>query len=105
MSFGDSDTELVPNGPDGKVVPGNIDYLEAWQGLEDCVKAGLIKSIGISNFNTKQIERLLGAATIKPVINQVGFNLKVNLRQEDNSLNCHLFYSRLRFTHICLKFS
>lgn len=71
MSFGESDTDLVPTGTDGKVIDGKIDYLEAWQGLEDCVKAGLVKSIGISNFNTKQIERLLGAATIKPVTNQV----------------------------------
>jgi len=71
MSFGESDTELVPTGPDGKIIDGKIDYLEAWQGLEDCVKAGLIRSIGVSNFNTKQIERLLGSATIKPVTNQV----------------------------------
>lgn len=71
MSFGDSDTNNFPTGDDGKVVPGTIDYLEAWQGLEDSVNAGLVKSIGISNFNTKQIERLLGAATIKPVTNQV----------------------------------
>lgn len=71
MSFGDSDTDLLPVGADGKVIAGTIDYLEAWQGLEDCVNAGLIKSIGISNFNTQQIERLLGAATIKPVTNQV----------------------------------
>jgi len=71
MSFGDSDTENLPVGPDGLVVPGTIDYLEAWQGLEDCVNAGLVRSIGISNFNTKQIDRLLGAAKIKPVTNQV----------------------------------
>jgi len=71
MSFGESDTELVPIGADGNVIDGNIDYLEAWQGLEDCVNAGLIKSIGVSNFNTKQIERLVSSATIKPVTNQV----------------------------------
>lgn len=71
MSFGESDTEIVPVGADGKIIDGKIDYLEAWQGLEDCVNAGLIKSIGVSNFNTKQIERLVGASTIKPVTNQV----------------------------------
>lgn len=71
QSFGESDTELLPLGPDGKVVPGNVDYLEAWQGLEDCVNAGLIKSIGISNFSSKQVDRLLASATIKPVTNQV----------------------------------
>jgi len=71
MSFGESDTELVPVGPDGNIIDGKLDYLEAWQGLEDCVKAGLVKSIGVSNFNSIQIERLLGSATIKPVTNQV----------------------------------
>jgi len=71
FSLGESDTELVPTGADGKVIDGKVDYLEAWQGLEDCVKAGLVKSIGISNFTTKQIERLLASANIKPVTNQV----------------------------------
>jgi len=71
MSFGQDDNELVPTGPDGKVIDGKVDYLEAWLGLEDAVKAGLVKSIGISNFNSIQIERLLSKATIKPVTNQV----------------------------------
>jgi len=71
MSFGESDTEIVPMDAAGKVIDGGIDYLEAWQGLEDCVKAGLVRCIGISNFTSKQIERLLASATIKPVTNQV----------------------------------
>jgi len=71
MSLGEDDKEIVPVGADGKVIDGKIDYLEAWQGLEDCVKAGLVKSIGISNFTSKQIDRLLASATIKPVTNQV----------------------------------
>ncbi len=71
MSFKQVDDVLVPLGPDGNVAQGDVDYLEAWQGLEDCVRAGLVKSIGISNFNSIQIERLLSAATIKPVTNQV----------------------------------
>ena len=71
MSLGESDTSLVPVGADNKVIDGGIDYLEAWQGLEDAVKAGLVKSIGISNFNSQQIDRLLASATIKPVTNQV----------------------------------
>lgn len=71
MSFKQVDDVLVPVGPDGNVAQGDVDYLEAWQGLEDCVKAGLVKSIGVSNFNSKQIDRLLTVATIKPVTNQV----------------------------------
>ena len=71
MSFGDDDVNVVPTGPDGQIIPGKVDYLEAWQGLEDAVGAGLVKSIGISNFTSAQIDRLLKTATIKPVTNQV----------------------------------
>ena len=48
-----------------------IDYLETWQGMEQTVKLGLAKSIGVSNFNEEQLERLLKHANIKPVVNQV----------------------------------
>lgn len=39
--------------------------------MEEAQKLGLTKSIGISNFNAEQIERILKIATIKPVVNQV----------------------------------
>lgn len=71
MSFGQVDDTLVPVDANGVVVNGNVDYLEAWQGLEDCVRNGLIRSIGVSNFNSVQIDRLLSNCTIKPVTNQV----------------------------------
>jgi len=39
--------------------------------MEKCVQSGLTKSIGISNFNIKQVKEILEIATIKPVVNQV----------------------------------
>lgn len=51
----------------------DYDYVDTWKGMEDCVRAGLAKSIGLSNFNSKQTERVLEAATIKPAINQVSY--------------------------------
>lgn len=51
-----------------------MDYLETWEGMEECVKLGLTKSIGISNFNESQIDRLLKQCNIKPVVNQVEVN-------------------------------
>lgn len=42
--------------------------------MEKLVKLGLAKSIGISNFNHEQVERLLKHAEIKPVVNQVRIN-------------------------------
>lgn len=51
----------------------DYDYVDTWKGMEECVGLGLTKSIGLSNFNSKQIERVLATATIKPVMNQVNF--------------------------------
>lgn len=39
--------------------------------MEKLVDLGLVKSIGISNFNSQQIDRLLANCRIKPVNNQV----------------------------------
>lgn len=49
--------------------------------MENLVKLGLVKSIGISNFNSEQIDRLLGAAEIKPVTNQVEGSPELNQKK------------------------
>ncbi|VDM63967.1 unnamed protein product, partial [Angiostrongylus costaricensis] len=51
--------------------PSSEDYVTTWKVLEDFVKEGKIRSIGISNFNHKQIERLIANSTIKPSVLQV----------------------------------
>ena len=54
----------------------DISVVEAWRGMEDAFKLGLAKSIGVSNFNSEQLTRILKQTAIKPVINQV-LNLKI----------------------------
>lgn len=44
---------------------------EVWRAMEDAVKAGKVRAIGVSNFLKEDIENLLGASTIKPMVNQV----------------------------------
>ncbi|XP_069679073.1 aldo-keto reductase family 1 member B1-like [Periplaneta americana] len=62
---------LNPFDGDGKLIPSDVDYVDTWKAMEDCFKLGLAKSIGLSNFNSQQIQRILDVATIKPVVNQV----------------------------------
>ncbi|XP_018561873.1 aldose reductase-like [Anoplophora glabripennis] len=65
----------------------DIDYLETWEGMEDCVRLGLAKSIGVSNFNTTQLQRVLDHAKIKPVMNQI--EVSPNVTQKKLIKFCH----------------
>nr|CAH7735666.1 unnamed protein product [Callosobruchus chinensis] len=57
------------------------DFVETWKGMEECVELGLTKSIGLSNFNSKQVQRVLDAAGIKPVMNQIEVSLNLNQKK------------------------
>jgi len=66
--------EMFPKNESGQVLVSDIDYLETYLGMEDAFKAGKVKSIGVSNFNSEQIDRLIKEANIKPVVNQVCYH-------------------------------
>jgi diketogulonate reductase-like aldo/keto reductase len=66
--------DLFPKFRNGSIIPRTWKkdaYLETWKGMEDALKLGLAKSIGVSNFNSVQLKRVLDVAEIKPVVNQV----------------------------------
>lgn len=44
---------------------------KTWQIMEDYVRQGKAKSIGVSNFNRHHLEELLEYAAIRPVLNQI----------------------------------
>ncbi|CAA7268849.1 unnamed protein product [Cyclocybe aegerita] len=56
---------------EGKVVESKATIQETWQALENLVDIGLVKSIGISNFQGALIIDLLRYARIRPAILQV----------------------------------
>jgi len=62
----------------GLAVP---DIPTAWKKMEDLKNAGLVKSIGISNFNAEEVKILLASAKIKPAVNQILFHPYVYARQ------------------------
>ena len=47
------------------------DYLGAWKDMQKAVRAGKVKSIGISNFESERLEELCESAEIKPSVLQV----------------------------------
>ncbi|EPB70772.1 oxidoreductase, aldo/keto reductase family protein [Ancylostoma ceylanicum] len=65
-------TDPLPKRPGSdKYKYSNEDYITTWKVLEGFVKEGKIRSIGISNFNHKQIDRVIANSTIKPAVHQV----------------------------------
>ncbi|XP_055692066.1 aldo-keto reductase family 1 member B1-like [Lutzomyia longipalpis] len=66
--------DIFPKDADEKTLFSDVDYIETWKGMEDCLKAGLTRSIGLSNFNIRQVERVLASATVKPVMNQIEYH-------------------------------
>ncbi|KAJ0173726.1 hypothetical protein K1T71_010875 [Dendrolimus kikuchii] len=46
-------------------------HLTTWKKLEECQKEGLVRNLGLSNFNEQQIERIIKNADLKPQVLQV----------------------------------
>lgn len=44
---------------------------EVWRAMEESVKSGKVKTIGVSNFLKEDIENILSTYSIKPVVNQI----------------------------------
>uniref|UniRef100_A0A1B6CEA4 NADP-dependent oxidoreductase domain-containing protein n=1 Tax=Clastoptera arizonana TaxID=38151 RepID=A0A1B6CEA4_9HEMI len=65
----------------GKTLYSTSNYLDTYKELEKAVDLGLVKSIGVSNFNSKQLDEIFKIARIKPVTNQVECHPYLNQRK------------------------
>ncbi|KAK2653503.1 hypothetical protein Ddye_013359 [Dipteronia dyeriana] len=57
-------------------VPNEQDFVEleleaTWAAMEKCLDMGLCRGIGVSNFSSNKIQRLLDFASVPPAVNQV----------------------------------
>ena len=64
--------DIFPRAEDGvHMRMSDVDFLDSWKGMEEVLAAGLTKSIGVSNFNEQQIQRIFDEGTVRPVVNQI----------------------------------
>ena len=52
-------------------VDTTVSLMDTWRAMEALVDEGLVKSIGVSNFNIPKLQGILKQARIQPVMNQV----------------------------------
>ncbi|KAL7636249.1 UNVERIFIED_CONTAM: hypothetical protein RMT77_013007 [Armadillidium vulgare] len=79
--------EYFPKKEDGSTDFGtDYDLVDVWRGMEQAVNEGLAKSIGLSNYNKRQVETILKNAKVKPVTNQI---------------ECHPYLSQKKLINFC----
>ena len=61
----------MPQSPDDFVSLDEVPLAETWAAMEDLVDEGLVRHIGVSNFNVPKLRRLMDAANHAPEMNQI----------------------------------
>ncbi|XP_043964274.1 aldo-keto reductase family 1 member D1-like [Gambusia affinis] len=86
-AFRPGDT-FYPVDENGKSAYHKTDLCATWEAMEACKDAGLAKSIGVSNFNKRQLELILNKPGLKhkPVTNQV---------------ECHPYFTQPKLREYC----
>ncbi|PWA27029.1 hypothetical protein CCH79_00018002 [Gambusia affinis] len=79
---------FYPVDENGKSAYHKTDLCATWEAMEACKDAGLAKSIGVSNFNKRQLELILNKPGLKhkPVTNQV---------------ECHPYFTQPKLREYC----
>ncbi|WP_230316210.1 aldo/keto reductase [Conexibacter sp. W3-3-2] len=70
-------------------VPSQDRYVETWEAFVEAREQGLVRSIGVSNFNPAHLQRLVDETGVTPAINQVELHpyfQQTGLRREHEDL-------------------
>jgi D-xylose reductase len=60
-----------PEGAEPRIEPDSVPLLETWQAMEELVREGLVRDIGVCNFGTSLLRDLVNAADTPPAVLQV----------------------------------
>ncbi|KAJ8374037.1 hypothetical protein SKAU_G00046170 [Synaphobranchus kaupii] len=81
-------TELMPLDSEGLAVSDGSSFLDSWEGMEDLVEAGMVRAIGISNFNRQQMAAVLNKPGLKH-------------KPANNQIECHPYLSQEKLISYC----
>ncbi|XP_073912846.1 aldo-keto reductase family 1 member C1-like isoform X2 [Castor canadensis] len=99
--------ELLPKDSHGKLIFDDVNLCSTWEAMEKCKDTGLTKSIGVSNFNGRQLEMILNKPGLKykPVCNQASKEQDVlQLIQDNNAqshVECHPYLNQRKLLEFC----
>ncbi|XP_067648191.1 1,5-anhydro-D-fructose reductase-like [Eurosta solidaginis] len=80
--------EFFPRNTRGEIIFSDVDYLDTWRAMESLVDLGLVRSIGLANFNAEQIMRIMEISRIPPS------NLQVE---------CNPYITQIKLMDLCCK--
>lgn len=66
-----SGSDLLPRDENGYLIFEETSISETWEGMIECQKLGLTKSIGVSNFCRRQLQTLIDCSSVTPANLQV----------------------------------